>query len=143
MQYNFSHWNVPLPRRLLSTGSGWVRSRTGAMVPAGAACGAAGKLESCVVEHPEPRSPLGVGLEVASRITTIGMEFALPAAAGFGLDSWMGTTPAATLTGAVLGFLAGMYSCVRMARDLSAEPRGPGKRPDDGPGRGDRLDKPT
>jgi hypothetical protein len=43
----------------------------------------------------------------------------------------------------VLGFLAGMYHCVRMARDLSGDSRGPGKRPDDGPGRGDRLDKPT
>jgi len=113
------------------------------MVPAGAACGAAGELESCVVEHPEPRSPLGVGLEVASRIMTIGLEFALPAAAGYGLDSWLGTTPWATLAGAVLGFLAGMLHSVRMARDLSGAPSGPARRPADGRGPGDRLDKPT
>ncbi len=113
------------------------------MVPAGAACGAAGKLESCVVEHPESRSPLGVGLEVASRIMTIGLEFALPAAAGYGLDSWLGTTPWATLAGAVLGFLAGMLHSVRMARDLSGASSGPARRPADARGPGDRLDKPT
>ena len=107
------------------------------MVPAGAACGAAGKLESCVVEHPEPRSPLGVGLELASRITTIGLEFALPAAAGYGLDSWLGTTPAATLIGAVLGFLAGMFHCRAdgpgTLRRLARPGEPPRRRP--GPGR--------
>jgi hypothetical protein len=115
------------------------------MVPAGAACGVAGKLESCVVEHPEPRSPLGVGLEVSTRIMTIGLEFALPAAAGFGLDSWMGTTrfPVATITGAVLGFLAGMFHSIRMARDLSGDHREPRSRAADGRGPGDHLDKPT
>ena len=142
MQYNFSHGNVPLPRRLLRTGSRLVRNRAGAMVPAGVVRGAAGELESCVVEHPEPRSPLGVGLEIASRITTIGLEFALPAAVGFGLDSWMGTIPAATLIGALLGFLAGMFHSVRMARDLSRDTRSPGARAA-GKGRDDRLDKPT
>jgi hypothetical protein len=112
------------------------------MVPAVVVRDVAGELESCVVEHPEPRSPLGVGLEMASRITTIGLEFALPAVAGYGLDSWMGTTPAATLIGALLGFLAGTFHSVRMAQVLSRDTRGPGARAA-GEGRDDRLDKPT
>ena len=94
-------------------GSRLARSRTGAVVPSCSACGAAGKLESCVVEQPEPRSPLGVGLELASRVTTIGLEFALPAAAGYGLDSWLRTMPVATVIGVVLGFLVGMLHAVR------------------------------
>jgi hypothetical protein len=80
-----------------------------------------------VAEHPEPRSPLGVGLELASRVTTIGLEFALPPVVGFGLDSWLRTTPAATLVGALLGFLVGMLHAVRMSREL-ADKGGPRRR---------------
>ena len=69
-----------------------------------------------MVEQPEPRSPLGVGFDLASRATTIGLEFALPAAAGYGLDSWLGTKPAATVCGVVLGFIVGMLHAVRMSR---------------------------
>jgi Putative F0F1-ATPase subunit Ca2+/Mg2+ transporter len=71
-----------------------------------------------VVEQPEPRSPLGVGLELASRVATVGLEFALPAAAGYWADSRLGTMPAATVTGAVLGFLVGMLHAVRMSREI-------------------------
>ena len=71
-----------------------------------------------MVEQPEPRSPLGVGLELASRVTTIGLEFALPAAAGYGLDSWLGSMPAATVCGVIIGFVVGMLHAVRMARDM-------------------------
>jgi F0F1-type ATP synthase assembly protein I len=69
-----------------------------------------------------------VGLEVASRITTIGLEFVLPLVAGIGLDYWLGTTPAATLIGAVLGFVVGMLHAVRMSSELDAGPRRPGGR---------------
>jgi hypothetical protein len=69
-----------------------------------------------------------VGLELASRITTIGLEFALPPVAGFGVDYWLGTTPAATLIGAVLGFVVGMLHAVRMSSELAPGPRRPGGR---------------
>jgi ATP synthase protein I len=97
-------------------------------VPACPACGAAGKWESCVVEQPEPRTPLGVGLQLASKVTTIGLEFALPAAAGYGLDSWLRTTPVATVIGVVLGFLVGMMHAVRISREFAGgrPPRRPG-----------------
>ena len=72
-----------------------------------------------MVEKPESRSPLGVGLDLASRVTSIGLEFALPAAAGYGLDSWLGTMPAATVSGVVLGFIVGMLHVLRMSREMS------------------------
>jgi len=71
-----------------------------------------------VVEQRESQTPLAVGIEWASRISTIGLEFALPPALGYGVDSWLRTTPAATLAGAVLGFLVGMWQIMRMARQL-------------------------
>jgi hypothetical protein len=65
-----------------------------------------------------------VGLDLASRLTTIGLEFALPVAGGYGLDSWLGTMPAATIAGAVLGFLVGMLHAVRMSREVSGAAKG-------------------
>jgi hypothetical protein len=92
-----------------------------------------------VVEQPDSRSSLAKGFGLASRLTTIGLEFALPAVGGYGLDAWLGTMPAATITGAVLGFLMGMLHAVRMAREFSGADRGPTGKP--GP-RG-RPDQPT
>lgn len=99
--------------------------------------GAAGNRESCVVEQPESRSPLGVGFALASRITTVGMAFALPPAIGFVVDRWLGTTLVATLIGVLLGFVAGVLQTVRMAQQLSPGPVR--RRPD----RDDRTDRPT
>lgn len=87
--------------------------------------GGVGKLESCVDERPEPRSPVGMGFDLASRAITIGLEFALPAAGGYGLDAWLGTLPAATVLGVILGFVVGMMHAVRMSRELSGGPSRP------------------
>jgi F0F1-type ATP synthase assembly protein I len=70
-----------------------------------------------------------VGLDLASRVTTIGLEFALPAAAGYGLDSWLGTKPAATVCGVVLGFIVGMFHAVRMSREMSGDTARPARKP--------------
>jgi ATP synthase protein I len=56
-------------------------------------------------------------MEWASRISTIGLEFALPPLAGVGLDRWWGTGPWATVVGAVLGFAVGMMHILRVARE--------------------------
>ena len=80
--------------------------------------------ESGLSKQPDRRSSLAIGLDLASRVTTIGLEFALPAAAGYGLDSWLGTKPAVTVAGVVLGFLTGMFHAVKMA---SRMPSGPGR----------------
>ena len=89
-----------------------------------------------MVEKPDSRSPLGVAFDLASRATTLGLEFALPAAAGYGLDTWLGTMPAATVCGVILGFLVGMLHAVRMSREMSG---GPGRSPESGP----RADDPS
>ncbi len=66
---------------------------------------------------PERRSNLSEGMEWASRISTVGLEFALPPLAGVGLDRWWGTSPWATVIGAVLGFAVGMMHLLRVARE--------------------------
>jgi ATP synthase protein I len=85
-----------------------------------------------VVERPELRSSLALGMEWASRVTTIGLEFALPIVLEFGMDSWLHTTPWGTIVGAVLGFATGMSHAVRIARQLGGEsvPR-EGRSPDE------------
>jgi len=67
------------------------------------------------VPQPERRSSLSVGMEWASRVSTIGLEFALPPLAGAGLDRWWGSSPWATVIGAVLGFAVGMMHVLRIA----------------------------
>ena len=59
-------------------------------------------------------------MEWATRVTTIGLEFALPMVIGYGVDSWLHSTPAGTIIGAILGFVAGMSHAVAMARQLAA-----------------------
>ncbi len=76
-----------------------------------------------MAERPEARSRLAVGVQAASSITSIGLEFSLPAGIGFVIDRYWHTTPVATLIGAVLGFLAGMMHILAVASSLSA-PRG-------------------
>jgi len=54
------------------------------------------------------------------------MGFAMPALIGFGLDRWWGTTPRATIAGAILGFVSGMIQTLRLAREVPGESsRGP------------------
>jgi ATP synthase protein I len=74
--------------------------------------------ESCVVRQPESRSQYAVGIALASRVTTIALEFVVPMVLGFGLDRWLGTMPAATIVGLVLGFALGIMQIRRLAREL-------------------------
>ncbi len=69
-------------------------------------------------KQPASRSPLAVALELATRITTIGLGFSVPAVIGFGLDLWWGSAPVATLVGVVLGFASGLLQTIRFARDF-------------------------
>jgi ATP synthase protein I len=74
-----------------------------------------------VVPQRGSQTLLSVGLEWSSRITAIGLEFSLPALLGFGVDHWLRTSPAVTVTGAFLGFGLGMVHTLRMARELSGD----------------------
>jgi ATP synthase protein I len=71
------------------------------------------------VNQPEPRSTLSIGMQWASRVTSIGLEFALPPLLGVGLDRWWRTSPLVTIIGAVLGFAIGMMHILRIAREGS------------------------
>jgi F0F1-type ATP synthase assembly protein I len=62
-------------------------------------------------------------LEWATRITTIGLEFVLPMVLGYGVDSWLGTLPAGTLVGAVLGFVLGIWQIIVMTQQLPGASR--------------------
>ncbi|WP_390622217.1 AtpZ/AtpI family protein [Tautonia marina] len=67
------------------------------------------------LSSPSSPSPVSAGLIWAYRISTLGLEFSLPALAGFALDRRWGTAPTATLVGACLGFFLGMLHMIRLA----------------------------
>ena len=58
-------------------------------------------------------------MEWGTRVTSIGMEFALPALLGFGLDRWLHTNPCFTVIGAFLGLGIGMTHVLRLPGELS------------------------
>jgi len=64
-------------------------------------------------------------LDWSTRITTIGLEFALPVFFGFGADRWLGTSPWLTVLGAFLGLAVGMLHVMKLA---AAPPEFPGAR---------------
>ena len=67
----------------------------------------------------EPRSALSVGLQWASRVSTVGIEFVVPTLFGVWLDSRWGTSPLAMLTGTLLGFSVMMLHLLRIVRERS------------------------
>ncbi len=71
-------------------------------------------------QEPDGRSAFSIGMDWGTRVTTIGLEFALPAFLGFGLDRWWSTAPWMTILGAFLGLGTGMLHLVRLASELSA-----------------------
>jgi F0F1-type ATP synthase assembly protein I len=96
----------------------------------------AGKRETIVSKATDKRSALSIGMEWSTRITAIGLEFALPALLGIGLDEWWKTSPWMTLGGAILGLVMGMFHVFRLAahieRGSSRPQRGRGPGPKEG-----------
>jgi hypothetical protein len=83
---------------------------------------ARGKRETSVSQHPDTRSALAIGWDWGTRITAIGLEFALPVLVGFGLDRWWNTIPWLTVLGAFLGLAVGMVHVFRLAGQLPGNP---------------------
>jgi ATP synthase protein I len=71
------------------------------------------------VSGSERRSPLAQGMEWASKISTLGLVFALPPLLGLYLDRRLGMPSVGILAGMVIGFASGMFYVLRMARDSS------------------------
>ena len=69
------------------------------------------------MRQPERRSSLSVAVQWASRVTTVGLEFALPPLAGAYLDRHWPLSPLATILGVFLGFAVGMMHILRIARE--------------------------
>jgi len=67
----------------------------------------------------ESRSSLSVGMQWASRVTTVSLEFVVPPLLGVLLDGWLKTSPWAMLLGAFVGFAVGMMQILRIAREGS------------------------
>jgi ATP synthase protein I len=76
---------------------------------------------------PEPDSIASQGVRWASRVTSIGLEFALPPVFGHWLDRRWGTGALLTILGVFLGFGGGLFHLVAIAREetrrLKAEPK--------------------
>jgi F0F1-type ATP synthase assembly protein I len=60
-------------------------------------------------------NPIALAMEWVAKITTVGLEMALPAIGGGYLDQWLGTTYWA-LVGVVLGVIVGMWHLLQMTR---------------------------
>jgi F0F1-type ATP synthase assembly protein I len=71
-----------------------------------------------VGKQPEQRPAFLVGVEWASRVSTIALGFSLPAIAGFLLDRWLNWGPIFTLAGVVLGFVCGLLQILGLAREI-------------------------
>lgn len=67
----------------------------------------------------DPRSPLSVGVGWAYKITSIGLEFTVPALIGLGIDAWIDSTPWGLLIGASLGFMIGLAELLRISRNIA------------------------
>jgi hypothetical protein len=80
--------------------------------------------------RPESDSAVSQGVRWATRVTSIGLEFALPPLLGGYLDRRWGLGSLLTILGALFGFLMGMVHLLAIARgDARANPpkgRGPG-----------------
>jgi len=86
----------------------------------------------------DSRSPISIGIDLGARVTSIGLEFALPALLGHFLDRWLGSGPWLTLGGAILGMAVGMSHVLRLPAELAkaGERRSSAK----SPGARDRTD---
>ena len=63
------------------------------------------------------RNAVARGYVLATRVTSIGMQMALPPAFGWWVDSKWNTEPWLLILGAVFGFSVAMLELVRFAKD--------------------------
>ncbi len=69
----------------------------------------------------DDRSPMVIAMEWSARLTTIGLEMALPPAGGYWLDGRIGTLPLFVVVGGILGLVVGMFHLMQIARQNGAQ----------------------
>jgi hypothetical protein len=92
-----------------------------------------GNRETIVIQKPESRSALSVGYYWCARVTTMGLEFVIPAMLGFGLDRWLKTSPWITVIGAFFGLGLFTSQVFRLAKELAPPSQRKPKSPTPGP----------
>lgn len=63
------------------------------------------------------RNAVTRGYVLATRVTSIGIQMALPPTVGWWLDSRFGTDPWLTIVGVILGFSVSMLELLKLAKD--------------------------
>lgn len=63
------------------------------------------------------RNAVARGYVIAMRVTSIGMQMALPPTIGWWLDGKFNTEPWLLILGAIIGFTVSMFELVRLAKD--------------------------
>jgi hypothetical protein len=109
--------------------------------------GRLGEREAIVIDDRDrdSRSPVSIGLDWGARVTSIGMEFCVPAVLGHLADRWLNSAPWLTVVGAVLGMAVGMLHVLRLPAELAraAERSKPTKKAGPPPRPTDRRNDPS
>jgi F0F1-type ATP synthase assembly protein I len=71
---------------------------------------------------PGSRSPLSVGLEWSTRLTTIGFVMVLPVLIGYWIDRKLGSKPWGLLVGSGLGFTTALLQLLQLTRRPPPDP---------------------
>jgi F0F1-type ATP synthase assembly protein I len=69
---------------------------------------------------PDGRSPIAVATHWASQVTTISIEMVLPILLGVWADQKLGTKAVFTILGGIAGLWLGVWSLMRIAKELAA-----------------------
>lgn len=67
------------------------------------------------------RSPIAVGLQWATRITSVSMMFVVPTGIGWWCDQRWGTAPWLLLTGVAVGMVTGAMAFWQIVKELEKE----------------------
>ena len=74
-------------------------------------------------DHPDGRSSQARGYVLASRVTSIGLQMAVPPVIGWWVDLKWGLSPLFLIFGAVFGLVVSFFELLRFAKE-SSRPRG-------------------
>ena len=75
--------------------------------------------------RPDRRSPIAVGMQWASRITSLALELVVPTLLGYWGDRRWGTAPWLVVGGAVIGLLAAGMHFKQLVDELGGRPGPP------------------